>query len=1239
MVLWMQILVQSLLVTGMMTLRVMTLSVMIFWNDNPVARRVVDIKDCYYILTQRFRCRKADASSSGCGRTLNLYDPDILAQLDPGLVDEFPAFLTHRSGIDKTLMTLIRAGIAHRVSSSAWSKIMRELHVHEHDLRELKYLHAVTANVGDQSRLNSAVKTYTPFSGFDDQSGYGGFSPSKYIKNIYMDYMDHIRPILDQCMSALSGHIIKWDHSFKLPKYMMRLDGIQMFTALFTIVNEWEQIRYQAFVPTKSLAHLHAGLEAIIASLKQHGLPEPALGFTDAVAQDIGTFVACMPSLGENVTPVQLDQFADLPLLSLPDNVSIHTLGSQHEIQIACLNILQQISDDESILHIGFDMEWEFTTGLGGTGPQKTALIQIALPATVYLFQVYHLKCLPSSLKTLLHSAQIVKIGCNIGADFAKLTRDFPDFTLPPKKWNTYPGIIELGKLAKEKNAVSSANASLNAITAATLGRYLSKECRTSEWGLSTLTDDQKHYAALDAHVALQIFDVLKNSEKVGQPLSAATQIGQLVSLYVQRGEVAHGEIVAQPAKYDISVGQDKNTVSIGVSTTKTRALIKITEVLAPSCIIAYHRQSLKDIKGDNDTFMAVVSISALRTRSNGEALDVVSIPEQRNIGAATVLKPTQDLLADIGEVPDNSVSHHALGDSDSDSDEEDMECDSGDVIVQSPAGYSQEQTGHIPSRILADCFHVMDRVHKTISCKHTALHKFAAAFSDTLLVPDKDDRNAVEAVLKKKGETWEKMKSKSSAWLWKRVRCFIPQQDVLYILLKELFESWAPVKCVVTGQKLFNDETHRKAQSILVEVQKGWISDPTFMSVYMKAGVDKDGLNLYHCIRGTNPVEGSVHNPIRRNFAALHASPALADALIADFRHRHNVDCGSAHKDGVQYTGHYDPWLDHELRKLREDIPWNSKPAPQLMMSDTDPLDFGLTSEQFGITSIPSETRINCNFVGADLEMQMLVQPVYAVTKLHLSRLHGERKDTYTFLAKAQGTKFAVTPVHSKGEFDLFAKAILPGGEWCTKNKPQFEKMAYWWSSHADGKAIFYKLPEHLSTYYNKFSERRQTRQTMIESQPQRQRNQIRIQSHNHHAKVLPAIEVHTTSRINVLVTETEHPMDYSHHSMAISNDESIMDIDIDSEPIASSSATLLDDHVPLLATHGTATDVLNSLHPSGSRKKSKKSGTASSISSSSFITGAITRAKRKCRVCISAGCDGSDCPGSGGRSKCQFG
>jgi hypothetical protein len=77
------------------------------WNDNPVARRVVGLNGNYYIITKRIQCRKSKNSTSGCGNSFNFYDPIILDQLDPGLVTEFPAFLTHCSGIDKTLMALI----------------------------------------------------------------------------------------------------------------------------------------------------------------------------------------------------------------------------------------------------------------------------------------------------------------------------------------------------------------------------------------------------------------------------------------------------------------------------------------------------------------------------------------------------------------------------------------------------------------------------------------------------------------------------------------------------------------------------------------------------------------------------------------------------------------------------------------------------------------------------------------------------------------------------------------------------------------------------------------------------------------------------------------------------------------------------------------------------------------------------------------------------------------------------
>jgi hypothetical protein len=156
-----------------------------------------------------------------------------------------------------------------------------------------------------------------------------------------MDYMEHICPALDQCLAAFTGYVIKWDHSFKLVKYMMKLNGTVTFAALFTLVNEFEQIQYQAFTPTKALHHLKAGLEEFIASLRDHGLAEPILGFTDNVASDAGTFLECIPSLKKEVEPVSIDEFSDLPRLTLPEDVSVVSCNTDTEISNACLAIIE----------------------------------------------------------------------------------------------------------------------------------------------------------------------------------------------------------------------------------------------------------------------------------------------------------------------------------------------------------------------------------------------------------------------------------------------------------------------------------------------------------------------------------------------------------------------------------------------------------------------------------------------------------------------------------------------------------------------------------------------------------------------------------------------------------------------------------------------------------------------------------------------------------------------------------
>lgn len=1231
------------------------------WNSDPIARRVIGLDQNYYIMTMRIRCRD---TAGGCGKSYNLYDPIILEQFDQRLVAAFPAFLTHRSGIDKTLMTLIRAGMSHRVSANAWSKILRELHVREHDLRELQYLHTVQK---DMKRANnkaiSKSNSYLLFSEFDDKNGYAGFSPSRwYITNVYMDYMQHIRPILDQCMSALTGYVIKWDHSFKLPKYLMKLDGVATFSGLFTLVNEYEQIRYQAFVPTKSLSHIQAGLEAMVKSLKDHGLAQPVLGFTDNVAGDIGTFLQCIPSLGENVNPVEPEnEFPDLPRLSLPSDVSTVVCSTEAEIESACLSIVELVNTTniDSKLCIGFDMEWEFSLEPGSSGAQKTALVQLALPHTIYLLRVYLLKKLPGALQTILLSTQVLKIGRNVGGDFAKLSRDFSNFSYIPQ---SKKGIVELGKLASEKNAVASGNASLAQITAATLQQSLSKETRSSEWGARMLCQDQIHYAALDAWVALQIYDVLQANRSVGEPLSSLTPIGQPVSLHIRNQKVAYGIIVQQPAQFTLSPATDNSpAVVINVSSTKTRAVIQINEVLAPKCVIPYHHKALEEIQKNQATFEAVVSICSLRTQGTDTppVQTKCSGEPPRQPGTCNLITPDGFLQSssDAQSIRNDGLWNEAESDSEPEIDTENTN--------QMPEhnGYKQDSSKNNSSAILADVFHEMFKVTRTISTRNTLLKRFAQAFTDTMLIPDQGDKAAVEVVLAKKNLKWDTIKAKSPDWIWKRVRRYIPHKDVLHHILTEFFDCWGMAKCSITGDALFNAETWQKAKRVLHDVKKGWVSDPYNVSLYTFENRDKNGLVIYHCIRGTNSVEGSVHNPIRRNFASLNATPELADALIADFRHRHNYDVGSVHKLGKVYLGHYDPWIDYDILQLRSDITWRTNSliaitASGRALQDTDPLSFQRTEEQFGITQIPGVLRLQNDFNGfpIDVEEPTSVYPA----KLHLSRLQGNRKSMYEYLAIAQKTKYAVTPVHTDDEFKLFHQSLIVGGKFASsKGSPNFDQMAAWWSTQANGKTIFYKLREHLANYYKIWTDNRKAKESMVASLPVRQRNHNRLHSTGHIAHVLPAAPrnqpgiLASGSDVEIDTASTNVPAPMENLTSVVPRPSNVQtqlwqQMFHFSEPLETGSIfnqtgnsapgpSVLQRQMSVQSME-LETPVYSI--PTHMPISSVPIASSSAASDSDFVPWTVIREKRKrrCAICVQEGRDGYECPGERDRKKCKF-
>lgn len=95
----------------------------------------------------------------------------------------------------------------------------------------------------------------------------------------------------------------------------------------------------------------------------------------------------------------------------------------------------------------------------------------------------------------------------------------------------------------------------------------------------------------------------------------------------------------------------------------------------------------------------------------------------------------------------------------------------------------------------------------------------------------------------------------------------------------------------------MFTPDNWRCAEHILEEIRLGHVSDlKNGPPLYIKKGLDRNGLMKYHCIRGTNSVEGAVHMMnIVRKFSSYNAGPRLANSVLADYRLYHrNIDVSS---------------------------------------------------------------------------------------------------------------------------------------------------------------------------------------------------------------------------------------------------------------------------------------------------------------------------------------------------------
>jgi hypothetical protein len=512
----------------------------------------------------------------------------------------------------------------------------------------------------------------------------------------------------------------------------------------------------------------------------------------------------------------------------------------------------------------------------------------------------------PHALLSLLRSPRILKHGVHIKADFTRLFKDCGFSSNDPP----FCGAIELGRLAKDRNISNTANVSLASLVSSVLRRHLPKdgELRLSTaWGDEELSEKHFQYAALDVYATWAVwraFSELQSNEDVVLETPAGTPLKLLSrdqSTIVAVGFVAPD----RPAKFQ------------GVNVTKTRILMNVTRVIQSGYLVRAeltpsHREVplrtisahlpftlvclSKDLRIANDIMVNQPTqyLSPLPTLPF-PALDTTQMP------ADSSPQPHSDRDENLPPTTFDPDTEQSLGESSVDSAamlqlqvlatrlrSQNFACES----------YSNSyQNSEIVSRVLGDVFHLMNQLK--LSPHHGLYRPFSRAFRDALFILDNEDKANVEAMLTKKDLTINQMILKSPEWVFDHVKRLIPRPDILHQRVFEVFQTFGPMKDAITSQPLFSSAAYAQAELMLENISLGHYSDPPGINLYMERGRDVDGLPIYRCLRGTNSVEGGIHQNIAKRFGSYNASPRFAVNLLRDYCLIHNLKVSSNHFAG----------------------------------------------------------------------------------------------------------------------------------------------------------------------------------------------------------------------------------------------------------------------------------------------------------------------------------------------------
>jgi len=158
---------------------------------------------------------------------------------------------------------------------------------------------------------------------------------------------------------------------------------VPVFTALHTVVNEYNEIRSIIMTPTKAHSQYMPALQEIPKSLNRYGHEPIQLAFTDNPRADKQELEVNIPSLLKDIVPVPNHTL--LNQLTLPENNTVVVLSSTFQVNTRLNNIMNDIRHGDDFF-VAMDMEWSVNRETGIHG--RVALVSLSYGKEIFVIPV-----------------------------------------------------------------------------------------------------------------------------------------------------------------------------------------------------------------------------------------------------------------------------------------------------------------------------------------------------------------------------------------------------------------------------------------------------------------------------------------------------------------------------------------------------------------------------------------------------------------------------------------------------------------------------------------------------------------------------------------------------------------------------------------------------------------------------------------------------------------------------------